>query len=116
MLAEHQQSLLIAPEKLEAAVLRPQASVFGEDAYPSLAAKAAALLESLAIGHPFIDGNKRVAFAAMDTFLRLNGVVHTPPEDPMYELVLGVAAGTIKGNEDIAERLRELFSPELDGR
>ena len=53
---------------LESAVARPQSGY-----YKDVIESAAALLESLAINHPFIDGNKRVAFAATDTFLRING-------------------------------------------
>ena len=53
---------------LESAIYRPQTGY-----YEDLIAEAAALFESLAINHPFIDGNKRVAFAATDTFLRVNG-------------------------------------------
>jgi len=53
---------------LEAAVLRPQSSAFGEDAYPTIHEKAAALLHSLARNHPFVDGNKRTALAATTTF------------------------------------------------
>lgn len=56
------------PGALEAALFRPQSGY-----YKDLIAEAAALLESLAISHPFIDGNKRIAFAAADVFLRLNG-------------------------------------------
>jgi death-on-curing protein len=106
-------SLFAVPEKLDAAVARPQASVFGEDAYPSLAEKAAALLESLVIGHAFVDGNKRIGFAAMATFLKLNGVARTPPEDPTYDLVLSVASGESGGVDEIAEQLRILFAPDL---
>ena len=53
---------------LEAAIYRPQTGY-----YDDLIAEAAALFESIAVNHPFIDGNKRVAFAATDTFLRING-------------------------------------------
>ena len=53
---------------LESALARPQSGY-----YKDVIVSAAALLESLAINHPFIDGNKRVAFAATDTFLRING-------------------------------------------
>ena len=53
---------------LESALFRPQTGY-----YDDLVAEAAALLESLAINHPFIDGNKRVAFAGADVFLRING-------------------------------------------
>lgn len=56
------------PGALEAALFRPQTGY-----YEDLVAEAAALLESLAINHPFVDGNKRIAFAATDVFLRING-------------------------------------------
>ena len=56
------------PGALEAALFRPQTGY-----YKDIVAEAAALLESLAINHPFVDGNKRIAFAAADVFLRVNG-------------------------------------------
>jgi death on curing protein len=56
------------PGALEAALFRPQTGY-----YEDIVAEAAALLESLAINHPFTDGNKRIAFAATDVFLRING-------------------------------------------
>lgn len=56
------------PGALEAALFRPQTGY-----YEDIVAEAAALLESLAINHPFVDGNKRVAFAGADVFLRING-------------------------------------------
>jgi death-on-curing protein len=58
---------------LEAALARPQATVFGKDAYPMLDGKAAALLHSLARNHALIDGNKRLALAALIAFYGLNG-------------------------------------------
>jgi death-on-curing protein len=58
---------------LDAAVARPQATVFGVDAYPQLWDKAAALLQSLARNHALVDGNKRTAWAAAWTFLHING-------------------------------------------
>jgi death-on-curing protein len=58
---------------LESAVLRPQSSDFGEDAYPSVFEKAAALFESLGQNHPFQNANKRTAFTALVIFLQLNG-------------------------------------------
>ena len=63
------------PGALEAALFRPQTGY-----YDDIVAEAAALLESLAINHPFVDGNKRIAFAAADVFLRINGwrVQRTP--------------------------------------
>lgn len=56
------------PGALEAALFRPQSGY-----YDDLVAEAAALFESLAMNHPFVDGNKRVAFACVDVFLRVNG-------------------------------------------
>jgi len=56
------------PGALEAALFRPQTGY-----YEDIVAEAAALMESLAINHPFVDGNKRIAFAAADVFLRING-------------------------------------------
>ena len=56
------------PGALEAALFRPQTGY-----YEDIVAEAAALLESLAINYPFVDGNKRIAFAAADVFLRING-------------------------------------------
>ena len=56
------------PGALEAALFHPQTGY-----YEDIVAQAAALLESLAINHPFVDGNKRIAFAAADVFLRING-------------------------------------------
>lgn len=56
------------PGALEAALFRPQTGY-----YHDIVAEAAALMESLAINHPFVDGNKRIAFAAADVFLRING-------------------------------------------
>ena len=67
---------------LEAALYRPQTGY-----YKDLIEEAAALWESLAQNHAFIDGNKRVAFAAMYTFLAINGVRLTPDADETYALV-----------------------------
>lgn len=58
---------------LDSAILRPQSSAFGEDAYPTLFEKAAALFESLGKNHPFHNANKRTAFVALVVFLRYNG-------------------------------------------
>ena len=107
---------IISEEKFEAALTRPQTSVFGEDAYPVLSEKAAAYLQSFAIGHPFMDGNKRVATAAALLFLELNGVSRRVDMQGMLTLVLEVAKGEMREIDLIAARLRELFAPDLDGR
>lgn len=62
------------PGLLESAVHRPQSSAFGEDAYPTIFEKAAALFESLGQNHPFHNANKRTAFTALVVFLRFNGL------------------------------------------
>lgn len=107
---------VISDEKLDAALERPRASAFGEDAYPTLSTKAAAYLEWFAIGHPFLDGNKRAALAAVLAFLELNGVQRVIDADEIADLVLAVAKGELRGNDRIAARLRELYSPDLDDR
>ncbi|BBX23188.1 toxin Doc [Mycolicibacter terrae] len=66
---------------LDAAVARPQATVFGVDAYPDLYAKAAALLQSLARNHALVDGNMRTAWASAWTFLYLNACELSPDFD-----------------------------------
>jgi len=68
---------------LESALFRPQTGY-----YKDLIEEAAALLESLAINHPFIDGNKRVAFAVTDTFLRINGSHFTIDSSAIYEKLM----------------------------
>ena len=58
----------------EAALARPQATFGGEDLYPDVEAKAAALMHSLVMNHPFVDGNKRAGAAAAELFLNVNDV------------------------------------------
>ena len=91
---------------LESAVARPQATVFGEDAYPTIHGKAAALLQSLAANHPLLDGNKRTAFVATALFYGLNGH-HVPgsAEDELFDLVIAVATGGLDTVSKIAKRL-----------
>jgi death-on-curing protein len=91
---------------LDAAVHRPQATVLGQDAYPDLLTKAAALLHSLARNHPLVDGNKRLAWLATYVFLAKNGVELAPDDDAAYDLVIAVADGTLDDVEAIAAVLR----------
>ena len=71
------------PGALEAALFRPQTGY-----YEDIVMEAAALLESLAINHPFVDGNKRIAFAAGDVFLRINGWrLRRPPMQIHAEMI-----------------------------
>jgi death-on-curing protein len=92
---------------LESALGRPRATVFGEDAYPDLHTKAAALLHSLARNHALVDGNKRLAWAATAVFLGINGHRVSTGDDDVVELVLAVATGELDDVVAIAARLRE---------
>jgi death-on-curing protein len=96
---------------LESALARPQATPFGKDAYPSPDAKAAALLHSLARNHALVDGNKRLALAALITFYGLNGRRLTLTNDAAYDLVMKVAAGELDTVDDIASILHAATGP-----
>jgi len=80
---------------LESALAQPKLSAGGADAYLSLAEKAAALSFSISGNHPFVDGNKRVAHAAMEVFLVLNSAEIEASVDDQEDLMLKVAAGEI---------------------
>ena len=87
------QSQLRDVDLLEAAVLRPQSSAFGADAYPTIIDKAAALFHSLSRNHAFVDGNKRTSTIALIMFLRVNGYqVQWAPEQAL-EMILEIATG-----------------------
>lgn len=70
---------------LESALFRPQTGYYND-----LVEMAAALFESLILNHPFIDGNKRVAFFATDVFLRMNGWKFSIKTDPAYKFLIGL--------------------------
>jgi death-on-curing protein len=91
---------------LDAAVHRPQATVFGQPAYPDTLTKAAALLHSLARNHPLVDGNKRLAWLATYVFCAKNDIEPDPKDDDAYEFVVSVAAGELDEIDTIAETLR----------
>jgi death on curing protein len=95
---------------LSSAAARPQTNVFGQEAYPGLAEKAAALLHSLCCNHALIDGNKRLAWAATVTFVVLNtgGGVPDVDVDDAEEMMLAVARGDLDEVDDIAAQLRRL--------
>jgi death-on-curing protein len=87
---------------LESALGRPQASAFGDDAYPGIHAKAAALLHSLARNHALVDGNERLALAATIVFYGMNGRRLTLTNDEAYALVISVATGELDAVDAIA--------------
>ncbi|NUU23418.1 MAG: type II toxin-antitoxin system death-on-curing family toxin [Streptomycetaceae bacterium] len=92
---------------IESAVARPGASAFGQDAYPDLWTKAAALFHSIVANHPFIDGNKRAGLVAAVVFLARNGVaVDALDEDAAFDLVVAVAKDALSEVDEIADALR----------
>ncbi|MFC9254286.1 type II toxin-antitoxin system death-on-curing family toxin [Amycolatopsis thailandensis] len=95
---------------LDSAAHRPQASLMGQDAYPTLHEKAAVLLESLARNHALIDGNKRLAWMATFVFYGLNGHDLDAPEDDAYDLVIAMSIGS-RTYRDAAGELESWAKP-----
>ena len=90
---------------LDSACHRPQAGFFGQEAYPTLSGKAAALMHSLACNHALVDGNKRLALLATVVFLRINGHRLDLTDDEAFDLTMSVAAGQLDA-DGIEKRLR----------
>jgi death on curing protein len=81
---------------LESALAQPRMSFGGEELYPTLADKGAALAFTLIQNHPFVDGNKRIGHAALEAFLLLNGYELDAPVDNQEQVILEVAAGRMR--------------------
>jgi len=96
---------------LESAVARPQATVFGADAYPTLDLKAAALVHSIAKNRALVDGNKRLALAGLIAFYGLNARRLTMTNDEAYDFIMAIAAGSLDGVEPIAGVLANRTEP-----
>jgi death-on-curing protein len=95
---------------LESAIAQPKATFNGVDLYPTLVEKAAALCLALVQGHPFVDGNKRVGHAAMETFLVLNSAELDAPIGDQEHVMLDLASGRIDRTQ-LAEWLRQHLTP-----
>lgn len=96
---------------LEAAVARPQMTFGGEDLYADVPAKSAALMHSLVMNHPFIDGNKRVGAATAELFLNLNGCELLAADDDWIRIAFETAEGRVSAEELaiwIRQRSREV--------
>jgi death-on-curing protein len=91
---------------LESAAARPRTSLFGEDAYPAIEMKAAALLHSICKNHALVDGNKRLAWHAATVFLWINGWRVALSQDDAFALVMSVADGS-KDMPEIAAALAD---------
>jgi death on curing protein len=91
---------------LDSAVVRPQMTFGGEDLYPDTASKAAALLHSLVMNHPFVDGNKRVGAMAMELFLLVSSFELDAADDEIEAVTMSVARGEVEA-EALAIWLRQ---------
>ena len=90
---------------IASALSQPKVSVGGQDAYPTLIEKAAALGYSLIRNHGFLDGNKRIAHAAMEVFLVMNGMEISASVDEQERFILSLAAGDVS-RESLVDWLR----------
>ena len=94
---------------LGSAAARPSTTAFGQDAYPDLTTKAAALLQSIVNNHALVDGNKRLGWLATAVFLEINGVTASGlSNEAVYELVIWVASSN-PGLDEIVTRLGALL-------
>lgn len=84
---------------LESALAQPRQSFAGKDLYPSLVEKGARLAFGIVGNHPFVDGNKRTAAAAMAAFLEVNGMAFNPPRGDLADTVFKLAAGELAWEE-----------------
>src|ERR1700719_3915158 len=91
---------------LESALHRPQTGY-----YDTIVHEAAALLESLVQNHPFVDGNKRVAFAVVDVFLRINGHSITADSKAIYQCILKLFEERAFDMEHLVPWLQEIVRP-----
>jgi death-on-curing protein len=99
------------PAALESAVARPAMTFGGEDLYPDVPSKTAALMHSLVMNHAFVDGNKRVGITAAELFLRLNGYRLDASNPELEELTMTVARGELDA-EALAIWFRQRISRE----
>ena len=99
---------------LRSALARPQTSFGGQDLYPTLFEKAAALLESIVRNHPFIDGNKRVAWECLDLMLDLNGYRISADPHRASELMMKVIEHKVTVQE-IADWVQQHSKPSKKG-
>ena len=96
---------------LESALARPQTSLFGEDAYPTLELKAAVMVESIILNHPMVDGNKRSSWLALNLFVEMNDFEIIATQDEVFDYVLDVANKRIDSGQSaewIRNHLRKL--------
>lgn len=81
------------------AVAQPRMTFGNDELYPTIESKATALCFSLVMNHPFVDGNKRIGHAAMETFLVMNGLQLEADVDDAEQIILNLAAGELSREE-----------------
>ncbi len=91
---------------LESAAMRPATTLMGDEAYPRIELKAAALFHSLVCNHALVDGNKRLGWHATVVFLALNGFEPDLTQDEAFEFTMLVASGTLRDVDAIASRFK----------
>lgn len=96
---------------LESALARPRAVVFGQDAYPTLDDKAAALLLSIVLNHALVDGNKRLGWFGVVMFYELNGRTVWIVDDSPFETIMAIARGKLVDVPAVAQILRGWTTP-----
>lgn len=90
---------------LESAIARPFQTFGGDDLYPTVFEKAAALGESLIINHPFVDGNKRTGFLAMASLIQEEGYIFKATQEDAYVFTIDISTGS-KSFEEIVDWLK----------
>jgi len=84
---------------LDSALKRPFQTFNKKDLYPTPQSKAAAVIESILVNHPFVDGNKRTGYYLMRSILLCSELDIEAPEDERYEFVINIASGQLKFNQ-----------------
>jgi len=108
------EAIVLNAGALEAALAAPRMTFEGDELYPLVADKAAALAYALILNHPFLDGNKRTGHAAMEVFLLLNGHELAAPVDEQERVLLQVAAGVLRRNQ-FTDWVRARFEAAVTG-
>ncbi len=83
-------------EMLDSAIKRPFQTFGGEELYPSIIEKAAAIIESILMNHPFVDGNKRTGYILMKAMLMAEHITITTPQNEVYNFVIAISTGEMK--------------------
>lgn len=115
---ELDQAGVLFEDRILFAVERPQMSSFGEEAYPTLWMKVASLVQSIAHGHPFHNGNKRTALSCLHVFLLVNGYTFTLSSQEAEDFTVDIVTNAIyKGSAGVANIANAIdrYSKKVEG-